>query len=64
MTGSPSQPFPYALVLLTATFFLLAVYSWTTDTAWASQWLVRTGLVIATGFLGLVTLEQISKSKG
>lgn len=64
MTGSPTQPFPYVLVVLTAAFLVLTVCSWTTDTVWASEWLVRVGLVIATLFLGVLTMGNISKSKG
>lgn len=64
MTGSSPRPFPYVLVALTWIFFLLTFYAWTTDTDWASQWLVRMGLVVATLFLGVVTMENISKSKG
>lgn len=64
MTGSSPRPFPYVLVALTGIFFLLTFYAWTTDTDWASQWLVRMGLVVATLFLGVVTMENISKSKG
>lgn len=64
MTGSSTQPFPYVLVVLTAAFSLLTLYSWTTDTLWASEWLVRAGLVIATLFLGALTVGNIPKSKG
>lgn len=64
MTGSSTPPFPYVLVVLTAAFFLLTVYSWTTDTVWASEWLVRVGLVVATVFLGAITLGNMPKSKG